>query len=377
MQRKRWPQAGAFCPLYIRPPAVATIPHQFASLPSLPAHIYRTAYLNMYTPAYLTQADFPQADFPQADFTQAAFTPEVLDFSFMDSQPLALNTFSDTSFLNNSEFLNIPNVELDEQLMNMCLNLTSEEIQQMIDTFPTSPTTHHQATQSVPLEAAYFQQEVPPQVYESATNVLPQPPMIVPSHTTVVSQPAAAPEQPEPAPVASSSKTPFETRLLKAITLLKLNIRFNPLFQKMGIISCPDKIDLKAGMEREDAMIAAGYLPQTHISWEQALKLLGKQGFRTYYYSEMKKARASNIELPPVPEWITRYCFAKGAGKKPAGPNKKSSAENSLKNKQMVAKVMLARNNPTRKSKAAATLQKNKGKGKAVDTQRYNPYARQ
>ena len=87
----------------------------------------------------------------------------------------------------------------------------------------------------------------------------------------------------------------------------------------------------------------------------------------------------SDVELPPVPEWITRHCSLKGASKKLTGPSKISPTANSLKNKQKVAKVMLARNNPTRKSKAAAASQKNKGKGKgkAVDTQHYNPHPRQ
>ncbi|KAL5638314.1 hypothetical protein ACGC1H_005111 [Rhizoctonia solani] len=311
----------------------------------------------------------------QATFSQATFTPDAPDFSFMEFQPSNLNGIPDANLVNDLGFANIPNIELDEGLMNMCFNLSPEEVQQMIDSFSAPLTTLHQETQPVPLETSHFEQYVPPQISESAVDNLPQPPMIVPSQAPIASQSAAAPEQPAPAPVASSSKTPCETTFLKATTLLKLNLRFNPFFQNMGIVSCPDKIDLKAGMEREDAMMAAGYIPQTHIPWEQSLKLLGKQGFRTYYYSQMKKARASNIELPPVPEWITRYCFP--SGKKLAGPSKISPTASSLKNKHMVAKVMLARNNPTRKSKAAAASQKKKGKGKAVDTQRRNPYARQ
>ncbi|KEP48511.1 hypothetical protein V565_122670 [Rhizoctonia solani 123E] len=321
----------------------------------------------MSTQTYISQAPFPQVSFSQ----------DPLDFNFMDFQSSASNALPNADLVNDLGFVDIPNVELDESLMNMCFNLSPEEVQQMINSFSAPLTTLHQETQPVPPEINYFQQDVPPQISELAVSSLPQPPMIVPSQAPISFQSAAAPEQPEPAPVASSSKTPCETTFLNATTLLKLNLRFNPLFQNMGIASCPDRIDLKAGMEREDAMMAAGYIPQTHIPWEQSLKLLGKQGFRTYYYAEMKKARASNVELPPVPEWITRHCFPKGADKKLAGPSKISPTASSLKNKQRVAKVMLARNNPTRKSKAAAASQKNKGKGKAVDTQHYNPHARQ
>ncbi|KAG8709639.1 hypothetical protein FRC11_005350 [Ceratobasidium sp. 423] len=318
-----------------------------------------------------------QVYYPQAAFAQPAFTHNVLDFTFMDSQPPASDVLPTTGLPNTREYSDIPNIELDQELVNMVSNMTPEELQQMIDSFPVSLTAFPQEAQHISFETSGFQPEVPAQAYEPTTNVLPQPRMIVPSQAPIASQPAApAPEQSQPAPVASGSRAPRET-ILKAVTLLQLNMRFNPLFQKMGIVSCPNKIDLKAGMEREDAMIAAGYLPQTHIPWEQALKLLGKQGFRTYYCSEMKRARASGVELPSVPEWITRHCFAKGASRKPASVNKNSPAAISLKNKQKVAKVLLARNNPTRRSKAAARKNKNKGKGKAVDTQRYNPYARQ
>ncbi|CAE6473115.1 unnamed protein product [Rhizoctonia solani] len=319
-----------------------------------------------------------QVYYPQVTFAQPVFTHDALDFTFMDSQPLPLDVLPNPGLPNTWDYSDISNIELDQELVNMCSNMTAEEIQQMIDTFPVSLAELPQEAQSVPFETSSFQLEVPTQTYEPTTNVLPQPRMIVPSQAPIASRSAApAPKHPRPTPVASGSQTPHKTVLLKAITLLQLNLRFNPLFQKMGIVSCPDKIDLKAGMEREDAVIAAGYLPQTHVPWEQALKLLGKQGFRTYYCSEMKRARASSIELPPVPEWITRYCFAKGAGRKPTSVSKSSSAAISLKNKQMVAKVLLARNNPTRRSKAAARKNKNKGKGKAVDIQCYNPYGRQ
>ncbi|KAH7334711.1 hypothetical protein B0J17DRAFT_720256 [Rhizoctonia solani] len=321
------------------------------------------------------QVYFPQTACSQAAFPQTTFMTDVLDFNFMDSQSLSSDALLTTGLPYTSECSDTPNTELDEQLMNITSNMNPEEIQQMIDSFSASFAALEQVTQPVPFDTSYLQ---PAQAYEPATNTLPQPFMIVPSQSPVASQCIfPAPEQPNPAPVASSSKTPQETMVLKAITLLKLNIRFNPLFQKMGIVSCPDKIDLNAGMEREDVMMAAGYLPQTHIPWEQALRLLGKQGFRSYYFSEVKKAQANKIELRPLPEWITRYCFAKSAGKRPAGPSKKQFAESTLKNKQVVAKAMFARNNPTRRSKATTASYQNKGKGKAVDTQRYNPYTRQ
>ncbi|CAE7174870.1 unnamed protein product [Rhizoctonia solani] len=314
-----------------------------------------------------------QAYSPQAGSSQATITSDALDFSFWSSQSPTSGALSDTDLLNNFELSDISNFELDEQFMATCSNLTAEGLQQMIDSFSASSATPYQDIQPVPLEASNFQQEVPPQAYDPATNILPQPSTIVPSQAPITSQ-DAAPEQLEPASVVSSSETPSETTTLNSVTLLMLNQRFNPTFRKMGIVSCPDKIDLKAGMEQEDAMVAAGYLPQTHVPWEQALQLLGKQGFRTYYYSEVKKAKANNIELPPVPVWITRYCYAKDVQKKPAGPSKKVPAANSLSNKHLAAKVLLARNNPTRKSKASAISQKNKGKGKAVATQRYTPH---
>ncbi|KAJ1306016.1 hypothetical protein OPQ81_010730 [Rhizoctonia solani] len=317
-----------------------------------------------------TQVYFPETILPQDAFTQDAF-----DFSFMDYQ-LPVSNALHHGLPNSFELWGNPDIELDEELLNIGSNLTLEDIQQMSDFFSASLAALPQA-QFVPDETPYFLQGAAAQNYQ-AENIIPQPPMAVPSQSPVASQSgASAPEQFRPAPAATSSETPRSAMLLTAITLLKLNTRFNPLFQKMGIVSCPDMIDLRAGMEREDAMIAAGYLPPTHIPWEQAFKLLGKQGFCTYYYSEVKKARANKIELPPVPEWITRYCFAKGAGNKPTVPNKIFPVDNLLNNKQAVAKAMLTRNNPTRRSKAAATSLQNKGKGKAVDTQRYNPYARQ
>ncbi|CAE6470786.1 unnamed protein product [Rhizoctonia solani] len=308
---------------------------------------------------------------------QPTFTHGAFDFNFTYSQPAALDALPTTGFPNAWEYSDIPNIELDQELVNMCSNMTAEEIQQMVDSFAVSFAALPQEAQFVSFETSGFQ--APAQTYQSTPNVLPQPRMIVPSQAPVSAAPA--PERLRSTPVASGSQTHHGAVLLKAVTLLQLNMRFNPRFRKMGIVSCPDRIDLKAGMEREDAMIGAGYLPQTHIPWEQALKLLGKQGFRTYHCSEMKRAKASNIELPPVPEWITRYCFTKGAGRKPTGVIKNSPAAISLKNKQTVAKILLARNNPTRRSKAAARKNKNKnkgkGKGKGKGVEIHNTYGRQ
>ncbi|CAE6464556.1 unnamed protein product [Rhizoctonia solani] len=320
------------------------------------------------------QVYLPQTTFSQVTLPQSTLMLDALDFSFMDSQLLASDPFPTTSVPSVPEYSDTPNTELDEQFMNIVSNLTPEEIQQMVDSFSASLVGLQQETQPVPFDTSYIQSA---QTYEPAIDNLPHPFMVIPSQSPVDSQCAApAPEQLSPAPLAST-KTPHETATLKAVTLLKLNMRFNSLFQNAGIVSCPDKIDLNAGIKREDAMVAAGYLPQTHIPWEQALKFLGKQGFRIYYYNEVKKARIDNTELPPIPEWITRYCFAKGAGKRPTGFSREQPTESSLKNQQVVAKVMLARNNPTKRSKAAAAAsRKNMDKGKAVDTLRYSPYTR-
>ncbi|CAE6388244.1 unnamed protein product [Rhizoctonia solani] len=312
---------------------------------------------------------------PQVTFFQDAFTPNVFDFSFMDSQYPVLDSFPATDLPNTLELPYLSGVEFDEQLTDMVSNLTTEQIQQMLDSFSTSLATLPQGVQPTPFKAS-FQQETPSHIYVPTDNVLPQPSMTVPSQTSIGSE-STTPfsELSQPAAAAPSSKDPNGATFLSAISLIKLNMRFNPLFQKMGLASCPDRIDLRAGMEREDAMIMAGYLPQTHIPWEQAVKLLGKQGFRSYYYSEVKWAKASNIELPPVPEWIRRYCLSNGGGNTPARVGKQPPTVSSAKNKQMTGRVMFSGNNPTEQSTFVS--RPNKGKGKMTDTQRYNPYIRQ
>ncbi|KAF8756374.1 hypothetical protein RHS01_04461 [Rhizoctonia solani] len=205
--------------------------------------------------------------YPQANFSQDAFALDAFGFNFMDSQLPTLDTFSTAGLSNTWELPDISGMGFDEQFMSMISGLSAEQIQYMLDYL--TPPDMVQAPQEV--QPAIFetqlQQEVPSQIY-------------VPTNDIILQQPTAT--------------------------------------IPMGLASCPDKIDLKAGMEQEDAMIAAGYLPQTHVPWEEAIKLLGKQGFRSYYYSEIEIAKANNTELPPVPEWIRRYCLSKDTRNAPA-----------------------------------------------------------
>ncbi|CCO31984.1 hypothetical protein BN14_06036 [Rhizoctonia solani AG-1 IB] len=233
-----------------------------------------------------TQA-WPQVTIPQENFNSNFF-----DFSFVDPQTQT-DSFSASSLSSMWEIPDISGMDLDQLLMSANSSLSEEDIQQIMNSFSASPGMSQalQEAGPAPFEAS-FQQETIPQIHMPTNNVLPQPPMLVPSQAAVGFQPVLpSPKIPRSAGAGPSSQANSGSSLLTAISLLKLNMRFNPVFQKMGFTSCPDRIDLKAGMEREDAMIAVGYLPQTHIPWEQAIKLLGKQGFRSYYYSEIQRAK--------------------------------------------------------------------------------------
>ncbi|QRW25318.1 hypothetical protein RhiXN_07267 [Rhizoctonia solani] len=287
-----------------------------------------------------------------------AFALDAFGFNFMDSQLPTLDTFSTAGLSNTWELPDISGMGFDEQFMSMISGLSAEQIQYMLD-YLTPPD----------------MQEVPSQIYVPTNDIiLQQPTATIPSQAPIGSEPIDRPAE-APLPTTSRSRGCSGTTLLTAITLLRLNVRFNPLFRSMGLASCPDKIDLKAGMEQEDAMIAAGYLPQTHVPWEEAIKLLGKQGFRSYYYSEIEIAKANNTELPPVPEWIRRYCLSKDTRNAPARISNQDCTTNPLNKKPKAAKMISRRNNPT--EQPAFVWGQNKGKGNSVSTQRYSPYARQ
>ncbi|CAE6415245.1 unnamed protein product [Rhizoctonia solani] len=313
--------------------------------------------------------------YPQANFSQDAFALDAFGFNFMDSQLPTLDTFSTAGLSNTWELPDISGMGFDEQFMSMISGLSAEQIQYMLDYL--TPPDMVQAPQEV--QPAIFetqlQQEVPSQIYVPTNDIiLQQPTATIPSQAPIGSEPIDRPAE-APLPTTSRSRGCSGTTLLTAITLLRLNVRFNPLFRSMGLASCPDKIDLKAGMEQEDAMIAAGYLPQTHVPWEEAIKLLGKQGFRSYYYSEIEIAKANNTELPPVPEWIRRYCLSKDTRNAPARISNQDCTTNLLNKKPKAAKMISRRNNPT--EQPAFVWGQNKGKGNSVSTQRYSPYARQ
>ncbi|GAB1523444.1 hypothetical protein RhiTH_006592 [Rhizoctonia solani] len=313
--------------------------------------------------------------YPQANFSQDAFALGAFGFNFMDSQLPTLDTFSTAGLSNTWELPDISGMGFDEQFMSMISGLSAEQIQYMLDYL--TPPDMVQAPQEV--QPAIFetqlQQEVPSQIYVPTNDIiLQQPTATIPSQAPIGSEPIDRPAE-APLPTTSRSRDCSGTTLLTAITLLRLNVRFNPLFRSMGLASCPDKIDLKAGMEQEDAMIAAGYLPQTHVPWEEAIKLLGKQGFRSYYYSEIEIAKANNTELPPVPEWIRRYCLSKDTRNAPARIRNQYYTANPLNKKPKAAKMISRRNIPT--EQPAFVWGQNKGKGNSVGTQRYSPYARQ